>query len=178
MFLNILDVVNKILALGVIASQVFIVLALIYIFLPKKKDIVSNFFGKNGIALAFVVALVATMGSLFYSNYAGFNPCTLCWYQRIFMYPEVVLFGLALWKKRDEIIDYSLALSVIGLVISVYHNYIYFKGLHSAVCTSAESCATPYVSVFGYVSIPVMAFTAFLLIILLLSFKKYYGKTI
>ena len=171
-----LDLVNKFLAVGVVASQVFILLALVYVFLPFNKNIVSRFFSKNGIALAFWVALLATVGSLFYSNYAGFEPCQLCWFQRIFMYSQVVILGLALIKKDNRIIDYSLALSIMGGLISVYHNYIYFKGLNSTVCTSAESCITPYVTEFGYITIPIMALTGFGLMILLLVLKKIYDK--
>ncbi len=168
-----LDIVNKLLALGTIGAQGFIVLAIIYVFLPIRKNIISGFFFKNGIKLAFIVALVAASGSLFYSNYAGFVPCILCWYQRIFMYPEVIILGLALIKKDNRIVDYSLALSIIGLAISIYHNYIYFTGLHSNVCTSAESCTAPYITEFGYIIIPMMALTAFALISLLLISKKY-----
>jgi len=178
MTLYIVDAVNKILALGVIGSQIFIAFFIIYSFFVHKKNKVSEFFAENGLMFAFIVALVATLGSLFYSNYVGFVPCTLCWFQRIFMYPEVVLLGLAIIKKKEEIIDYSLTLSILGFVISIYHNFIYFKGLHSTVCTSAESCITPYVSEFGYITIPMMALTAFALIILLLIIKKYYGKRI
>jgi disulfide bond formation protein DsbB len=176
--INLINIVNKTLAVGVIGSQVFILLVIIYAFLPKKIEKINNFFGKNGIKLAFLVSLVAIAGSLFYSSYAGYTPCVLCWYQRIFMYPEVLILGLALYRKENHIVDYSLALAVAGLVISIYHNYIYFKGLHSTVCTTAESCITPYVSEFGYITIPMMALTAFLLIILFLIFKKVYGKTI
>lgn len=172
-----LDFVNKTLAVGTIASQIFIVLAIIYFFVPcKMKPRIYGFFSRNGLIFAFIFALIAMTGSLFYSNYAGFVPCPLCWYQRIFMYPEVIILGLALIKKDDKIIDYSLAFSIIGLIISIYHNYIYFIGLNSVVCISAESCATPYVSEFGYISIPMMALTAFAMISLLLIFKKIYGN--
>jgi len=170
MFLNL---VNKFLALATIGSQIFIALAIIYIVLPYKKGKISNFFAKNGVVFAFVVSLAATAGSLFYSNYAGYVPCNLCWFQRIFMYPEVILLGLALIKKDEKIIDYSLALSLIGLVISIYHNYIIFKGLHSVVCTISEPCATNYVLEYGYVTIPMMALTAFALVSLLLIIKRW-----
>lgn len=168
-----LETVNKILALGTICSQIFIVLAIIYVLIPHKKISISDFFARNGIKFAFIVALISTAGSLFYSNYAGFDPCTLCWYQRIFMYPEVVILGLALFKKDDKIIDYSLALSIIGLAISGYHNYIYFKGIHSTVCSISEPCTIAYVLEFGYITIPMMAFTAFLLVIFFLLFRKW-----
>ena len=166
--MNLLDAVNTILALATIVSQVFIVLAIIYLFLPNKNKTVNNFFTKNSIALAFVVALVSTCGSLFYSNVAGFSPCPLCWFQRIFMYPEVVILGLGLLKKDERVIDYTLPLSIIGLVISLYHNYIVFNGLRSLVCTASEPCTTNFVLVYGYITIPMMALTAFALISLLL----------
>ena len=174
--MDLVNIVDKILALGVIASQIFIVLAIVYILLPFKNKYVSGFFSKNGLALSFIVALVATSGSLFYSTCAGFVPCPLCWFQRIFMYPEVILLGMALYKRDEKIIDYSLALALIGFAISAYHNYIVVQGLNSVVCTSAESCTTPYVLEFGYITIPMMALTAFILINLLLVFKKYSKK--
>ena len=173
--MTLLELVNILLASGTVLSQVFIVLALIYTFSPLRKEIFANYFSKNGIALAFGVALVATCGSLFYSTYAGFVPCPLCWFQRIFMYPEVIILGLALIKSDNKVTDYVLSLSVIGWIISVYHNIIYFSSLRSVVCTSAESCTTPYLTEFGYVTIPVMALTAFSLVILILIFQKY-GK--
>ncbi|MCX6721620.1 MAG: disulfide bond formation protein B [Candidatus Staskawiczbacteria bacterium] len=173
-----LEIINKVLATGAIISQIFIVLALIYILLPYKQQKISEFFSGNGIKLAFVCACLATAGSLFYSNYAGFEPCPLCWFQRIFMYPQVILLGLALFKKDKNIIDYSLALSIIGVVISIYHNYIVINGLHSTVCTISEPCTINYVLEFGYITIPAMALTAFLLIILLLMSQKTWQKKI
>ena len=126
---DLLNIINKILASGTIGSQIFILLVIIYALLPYKNNKVSDFFSKNGIMFAFIIALVAQVGSLFYSNYAGFSPCSLCWFQRIFMYPEVILLGMALFKKEDYIVDYSLALSIVGWIVSAYHNYIYFTGL-------------------------------------------------
>jgi disulfide bond formation protein DsbB len=167
------EIVNKILAVCVIGSQIFIVLAVLYyLFLRKRYPAVSGFFADNGVKLAFVVSLAATVGSLFYSNVAGFIPCNLCWFQRIFMYPEVFILGLALVKKDTKIIDYTLLLAFIGWLISIYHNDIYYKGASSIVCRIGESCVTPYVTEFGYITIPMMAFTAFSLIIIFLLFVK------
>ncbi len=178
--MTLLDFVNIFLAVGVVLSQFFILLAIVYIFLPFNKNIVSRFFSKNGISLAFIVSVLATTVSLFYSNYAGFEPCVLCWYQRIFMYPQVIILGIALLKNNIEeerkIIDYSLALSILGGVISIYHNYIYFMGVHAKVCSATESCITPYITEFGYITIPVMALTGFALMSLLLIIKKIYDK--
>lgn len=171
--MELLDFVNTLLALGIIVCQGFILLAIVYVLLPYKRNSISNFFSKNGIKFAFVVTLMSVAGSLFYSEYAGFAPCNLCWFQRIFMYPQVILLGLALLKKEDKIIDYSLALSIIGLVISAYHNYIFLKSIDSTFCGISGSCIIKYVLEYGYVTIPVMSFTAFLLVSLFLLFKKY-----
>lgn len=171
-----LDFVNKVLAAGAIGAQVFIVVGAGFVILNRKKNKVSSFFARNGIRFSFFVALAATAGSLFYSGYAGFVPCSLCWFQRIFMYPEVILLGLAWLKNEKHIIDYSLTLSIIGWLISAYHNYIIYKGLHSIVCTISEPCTVNYVLEYGYITIPMMALTAFSLIILFLIFQKYENK--
>ena len=128
------------------------------------------------VCFSFIISLVATCGSLFYSSVAGFIPCELCWFQRIFMYPEVILLGLALLKKDEGIIDYSLALVSVGLSFSIYHNYIYFSGLRSTVCTTAESCTTAYVFEYGYITLPMMALTTFALISLFLIIKHYANR--
>ena len=73
------------------------------------------------LAFAWVVALVATLGSLYYSEVRLFLPCELCWYQRIFMYPQAVILGLALWRQDFGVWPYSLALSLLGGSVSVLH---------------------------------------------------------
>jgi len=172
-----LEFINKLLAVCTIVFQFFIVLAIIYfLFFRKKYPIVQEYISDNGIKFSFIIALVSTVSSLFYSNVAGFIPCNLCWFQRIFMYPEVFILGLAMIKKfpkgDNKIVDYALFLTIIGWLTSVYGNYIYYKGLSSVVCTTAESCSTPYVTEFSYVGIPMMALTAFSLIIIFLFFQK------
>ena len=172
-----IDIVNKMLAIGTIGSQVFIALLIVYfLFFFKKNDFISSLLNKKWLKLAFAVALIATAGSLFYSEAAGFNPCRLCWFQRIFMYPQVILLGIALAKKDSKIIDYILPLSAVGLIISIYHNYIFYNAISSAVCAIGESCVTQYVLEFGYVTIPMMSLTAFALIIAFVLSKKYLEK--
>ncbi|MDP3883257.1 MAG: disulfide oxidoreductase [Candidatus Staskawiczbacteria bacterium] len=167
------DTVNIILATLVLLSQIFFVLGILYLlFFRKKFPVVLSVFSKNGILFSFIVAMVATLGSLYYSNVAGFNPCDLCWFQRIFMYPEVLLLGLALYKKESKIIDYALSLAVGGWIISAYHNYTFYKVVSSTFCGIGESCTTRYVIEFGYITIPMMALTGFTLIIALLLTQK------
>jgi len=88
------------------------------------------------------------------------------------MYPLVVLFGIALYKKREEIVDYTLLLAIIGLLISAYHNYIVFVASQAMSCGAGVSCITKYFVEFGYITIPMMALTAFGAIIFLLIIKK------
>lgn len=172
-----LDIINKLFSLAAIAGQLCIFAALIYfVFFKKKRHPVVSFIQKHGLLLAFLIALSSVLGSLFYSQIAGFAPCDLCWIQRIFMYPLVVLLIVAFIKKDSHITDYLLSLSVIGFLISLYHNYMYYdNGGLAAFCQlggAQVSCIKRYVFEFGYITIPMMSATAFLLIIGCLIFYK------
>lgn len=176
------DFVNKLFAAGVILGQIAIVLAVVYfLFSRKAKNAVAEFVGRYGLWLAFLVALISMLGSLFYSQIAGFAPCDLCWFQRIFMYSLVFLLGLALIKKDSHIADYGILLASVGGLISLYHNYVYYYagGLNSFCQLGGMqvSCIKRYVFEFGYVTIPLMALTAFLLIIISLVLYKIKSKT-
>jgi disulfide bond formation protein DsbB len=171
------DIVNKLLGIGIILSQLFIVAAVLYvIFFRKHQYPLVTFIKKHGLTLAFSTVLISVLGSLFYSQIAGFAPCDLCWFQRIFMYPLVLLLGIALWRKDSRIADYGLILAIIGGLISLYHNYVYYynRGLN-VFCQlggAQVSCIKRYVFEFGYITIPMMALTAFaLVIIFLLAYK-------
>ena len=175
--------INKVAAVLIILGQVAILLLLSHLFLYRKQNRVFAFVKKNGLVLAFIVALFSFADSIFYSQVAGFAPCQLCWWQRIFMYPLTVILAVALLKKplraRGDfgVVDYALSLAIVGAAISVYHNYVYFyNGGLSATCQvlgGSVSCFQKYVSEFGYVTIPVMALTAFTLIITCLIFSKF-----
>ena len=123
------------------------------------------FWVEYGPYLAFGTALVATLGSLYYSEIAGFVPCTLCWYQRILMYPLTVILLVGILKRDAMVSDYVLPLSVIGIGMSGYH-YLLQIGViaHSAACQVGVPCGLRYVNYLGFVTIPLMAFTAFVLI--------------
>ena len=75
---------------------------------------------------ALIVSFVATLGSLFFSEVMHFIPCSLCWYQRIFMYSLVFLFLVNLLFPDDKIFKYSFPLVIIGWMISIYHNLLMF----------------------------------------------------
>jgi disulfide bond formation protein DsbB len=117
------------------------------------------------LAAALGVALASTVGSLYYSEVAGFVPCSLCWYQRIFMYPLVPLLALALIRRDPEIWPYGATLAVVGLAIALYHVTIQFQpALDVGACGTGVPCTARYLAVFGFVSIPVMASGGFLLL--------------
>lgn len=131
--------------------------------------------GRWGLHLAFVIAASGTLVSLIYSEVIGFAPCELCWVQRIFLYPHVIILGLALWKNTKDAARYCLALSGIGALVALYHFYgqsFNPSALPGCDAIGGASCAVRYFVEFGYVTIPLMSLTAFLLIIIFLLLAK------
>lgn len=129
----------------------------------RVEDLVAERYREIGLFFA----LAATSGSLYLSNFLGWTPCRLCWFQRIFMYPIVVLFAVALLFDREDVSDYVIPLSIIGASISVYHFLIQFlPALQSSSCSVTEvSCEATYTFYFGHVTVPLMACAAFLAIL-------------
>ena len=119
---------------------------------------------------AWVVAAVATGGSLYFSEIADYIPCQLCWYQRICMYPlAVTLLVGAILRDRRAVL-YSMVFPVVGALVSIRHIYIENNPeAESASCRIAAPCSAKYIDEFGYVTIPVLALTGFVLIGLLLG---------
>ncbi len=166
--------VNFIASLGTVAIQV-LTLGLIVIWLVarfgKQTETVKwarEFLAKVGsyaLIGGFLVAITSVTISLVYSNVIGFEPCELCWIQRIFLYPQAIILGLALWKKTKDAATYCLALSIIGLLVAGYHYYgqTFNPGaLPACAAGGGVSCAVRFFVEFGYITIPLMSFTAFL----------------
>jgi disulfide bond formation protein DsbB len=119
--------------------------------------------------LAWSVALVATVGSLVYSEVIHFVPCRLCWFQRIAMYPLAVVLLVGAIRREGSARFYGLPLAVIGLAISTWHYLIQLNpGWEVGACDPANPCSARYVETFGFISIPFMAGVAFIVIITLL----------
>lgn len=131
-----------------------------------------------GLYMAWLVSLVATGGSLFLSEVMHYVPCNLCWFQRIFMYPLVLLLGRAALKDDRGIAGYVLPLSVIGGLFSLYH-YMEQKvpGVAGLMpCRTGVPCNRDYLDWFGVITIPLMALVAFILITILLLLVKRAGE--
>ncbi|MGM9986769.1 MAG: disulfide oxidoreductase [Bacillaceae bacterium] len=117
---------------------------------------------------AWIVAFVATTGSLYLSEFMLYEPCKLCWYQRIFMYPLVILIGVAIVKKDTTIAPYIFGLAIPGACISLYHIAIqkipFLSESHDAC--GRVPCTIDYLNWFGFITIPMLCLIAFLLIII------------
>lgn len=116
--------------------------------------------------LAWIVALISTFGSLFFSEIMKLPPCTLCWYQRIFVYPLVLIIPIAVVRKDKNLPLFVLPMVTIGAVIAFFHNLLYY-GLvpeSQAPCALGISCTTKYFEWLGFITIPLLSLIAFLLI--------------
>ena len=166
-----LVLIDKVIIYGVVAMQVFGVLllfALIQAKVSKFANVVTTFASKYSILLATFILSASVAGSLYYSVVLGYDPCVLCWYQRILIYPQLIIFAIAIWKKRTDVWQYTVPMSVIGLLVALYHNFLpYFESVGLGCGSSGPSCSKLYVFAFGYLTIPVMSLTVFAILIIL-----------
>jgi disulfide bond formation protein DsbB len=142
---------------------------------------ISMFFGKYAVLFSFIVAISGVIGSLFYSEFAHFRPCMLCWIERGFLYTDAVIFIMAMIARKEEHIrqygnfvrNCALVLSSAGLLISAYHSWLQFGGGSVVPCSATGvSCAFVYFMEYGYVTIPMMCLTAFALVILFMALHR------
>lgn len=170
MSLQTLRLYNTVLALLALVSLAGAA-ALVAYRIVRGGDAAGKLMGRAGLWFAWTVAAVATVGSLVYSEVAHFNPCRLCWFQRIFMYPLAIVLFVGAIRKEIVARYYALPLSLIGLAISVYHYLVQvFPSWEGSSCDPLNPCSARYVEVFGFISIPFMAGAGFTLISVLLLF--------
>ena len=124
--------------------------------------------------LCWLIAGVATLGSLFFSEVMGFAPCVLCWYQRICIYPLVLIFGVGLFSFDAGVIKYSQPLAVAGWFVALYHTLLYAGFIPKSIqpCSEGVPCTEKYIELFGFLSIPLLSLLAFSAIITLLFILK------
>ena len=133
-----------------------------------------TFWQQYGPYLALLPALIALLGSLYYSEIAGFVPCTLCWYQRILMYPLTLIILVGILKQDEYLPAYVLPFSIMGMGVSTYH-YLIELGVveHSSACEVGIPCDIRWVNYFGFITIPLMALTAFVMITALMAITRW-----
>ena len=132
---------------------------------------IDGWLSEHGMTIAMVVAWVATLGSLYFSEVMGFRPCRLCWFQRIFMYPLAVIIPIGILRRERGIGWYVLPLAAIGGSISIYHVLLQKTHWFSDACSAHGDvpCSSAYIFWLGFITIPVLALTAFTLILLTAS---------
>ncbi|MEQ1604010.1 MAG: disulfide bond formation protein B [Pyrinomonadaceae bacterium] len=112
---------------------------------------------------AWLFALVGTIGSLFLSEVMLYPPCVLCWYQRVALYPLVVIIGVGIATRDSAVTRYALPLCLIGLVIAVYHNLLYYGFIPESItpCTEGVPCNAKQLELLGFITIPLMSLVGF-----------------
>lgn len=125
--------------------------------------------------LCWTLAAASAAGSLFFSHVMGFAPCVLCWYQRIFLFPLVLILPAGLFPLDAKAVKFALPLSVAGLLTALYHNLLYAGWLPKGIqpCAQGVSCTEKYIELFGFLSIPMLSLLSFAaMTALLLSIKR------
>lgn len=124
--------------------------------------------------LCWLIAAVSVTGSLFFSHVMEFAPCVLCWYQRICLFPLVLILAAGLFPFDKSVVKYALPLAIAGWLTALYHNLIYAGIIPENLqpCAKGASCAEEYIDLFGFLSIPMLSLLSFSAIIALLIFLR------
>ena len=160
-------IVSLLAVLGVVGQVLALVLIVL---LLVARDRVRGWFWGYELWAAFIVASIATGGSLFLSDVAGYIPCEMCWFQRICMYPLSLLTLFAAYHRDYRFARYLLPFPVIGAGVSIYHLLIENKVVSTPqACQIGVGCAVKWINYFGYMTIPTLALTAFVLLTIFLG---------
>jgi len=125
----------------------------------------------NILFLCWLLVSVSAMGSLFFSYIMEFAPCVLCWYQRIFLFPLVLILAIGLFPFDKKVVKYALPLAIAGWLTAAYHNILYAGIIPKSIqpCSQGVSCTEEYINLFGFLSIPMLSLLSFSMIITLLT---------
>jgi disulfide bond formation protein DsbB len=156
--------INHIYSIGILVTTFIAIISLVALFVFRTEHSTwLTYVKENALNLYLTLLIVAVVGSLFYSEVAGFTPCKLCWIQRIFIFPQILLILVSKFKKtnpelRSDIWHYLPWMTGMGLFFSLVHNYVYYFGKETSItCDAAASCKAYYVYEYGFVTIPFMA---------------------
>ena len=128
----------------------------------------------NILFLCWLLASISTLASLFFSYVVGFAPCVLCWYQRICLFPLVIILAVGLFPFDKNVVKFALPLAIAGWLTALYHNLLYSGVIPEDIlpCTRGVSCTEKYIELFGFLSIPMLSLLSFSAIIALLLLLK------
>jgi len=128
----------------------------------------------NLIFAGWLIAMLSTLSSLFFSEVMELIPCVLCWYQRIFIFPLSIILVLGLFPLDTNVIKYALPLSLIGLAFTIYHCLLFYGFIPENLqpCSQGIPCSDDSMVLFGILPIPVLSLFAFLSISALLLFAR------
>ncbi len=173
---------THVLSLGTMTGITVLVILILYIGLTlyhKKSTLVTEMLSRYVLEIGFFASLFGMVMSLFYSQILHFAPCDLCWFQRVFLYPLIFIFGLAWWRKERNVLPYTLLLSVVGLAIALYHHMLQIGFDLMKPCSSAPfavDCAKPDFMEFGFVTFPLMSAVLFAFLALSIITALYFSK--
>ena len=173
-FLLLTLVANAVIVIAVITS----VFALFVAPVRRLRDSMIAAIGPEARRLAFAVAVTCTLGSLYYSEFAHFVPCRLCWYQRICMYPLVVILGVGAWKRAPFTRLTALPFIICGLGVSTWHFLVErFPTIEGTSCGTEIKCSVPWFTEMGFVTLAFMCLSGMALIATLLLVDRAYERT-
>lgn len=144
--------------LGLLAVVAVVITVVAVVMLVTRR--VPVWAAQAALPLAAAIATVTTLGSLYYSEVAGYPPCVLCWYQRIAIYPQVIVLGVAAWRRDREVWRTAVPLALIGGAISAWHVIIERNPTLAGPCDPSNPCTLVWVEEFGFLTIPTMALIA------------------
>lgn len=176
------ETINFIFALGTALLQIATVAMLAVYFLRARYAwcaAATAFIGRHAMLAGMYFSVAVVASSLFYSEVLGYLPCGLCWLQRVFLYPQAVLFGVAVWKRENVIADYSIALSSSSAVIALYHQYLQWGGSGLLPCPAvqlAADCSQRSFLELGYITFPLIGFTSSVFLIVLMLYARKNGS--
>jgi len=112
---------------------------------------------------AWLASLLALLGSLFFSEVMRYPACPLCWYQRIAMYPLVVIFTVGILDRDPRVARYAWPLVILGLLLALYHNLVYYHVIPESLtpCTGGVPCSSRQLEAFGFLTIPLLSALGF-----------------
>jgi disulfide bond formation protein DsbB len=153
-------VVNRFLGLLAVVALAVTVGVVVLLVRARRTGDVPAWAADVALPLAAAIALVTTLGSLYYSEVAGYPPCILCWYQRIAIYPQVIVLGVAARRRDREVWRTAAPLALVGIALSSWHVVIERYPALAGPCDPSNPCTLKWVEEFGLLTIPTMAWIA------------------